>query len=156
MKRRKLHANAVPASSVHVSVVLDSVLHASDFPESAGSSERGEDPVIRISPCRQGALADLGLLKWHGSIAPFIVPHHSHLSLKGPNKGPTQLQLREAVNLQATTSGLFGNLAELSEKIPELKQTSRDMDLSLVLSRAKGAFGKYMPLVSNWEEFALE
>jgi integrase len=63
--------------------------------------------------------------------------------------------LREAVNLQATTSGLFGNLAELSEKFPELEQTSRDLALSLVLSRAKGTFGKYMPLVRNWEAFAL-
>ena len=120
----------------------DSVLHASDVPESAGSPARGEDPVILISPSRQGALTDLGFFNWHDpTSAPYVVAHHSQLSLKGP-KGPTQLQLQEAVNLQATGSGLFGNLAELSVKFPELKQTSRDLDLSLVLSRAKGIFGK--------------
>ena len=136
LERRKLHASVVPASSVHAGVVLDSVLHASDVPESAGSPERGEDPVILISPSRQGALADLGLFDCHDPSAPYVVPHRSQLLLKGP-KGPTQLQLREAVNLQATTSGLFGNLAELSVKFPELKQTSRDLALSLMLSRAK-------------------
>ena len=40
LKKRKLHASAVPASSVHASVVLDSVLHASGVPESTGSPER--------------------------------------------------------------------------------------------------------------------
>ena len=42
-----------------------------------------------------------------------------------------------AVNLQTTASGLFlfGNLAELSVKFPELKQTSKDLALSLVLFR---------------------
>ena len=103
----------------------------------------------------QGALADLGLFNCHDPSAPYVIPQHSQLSLKGP-KGPTQLQFREALNLQATTNGLFGNLAELSEQIPELKQTSRDLARSPVLSRAKRTFGKYMPLVRNWEEFALK
>ena len=55
LKRRKLHASAVPASSVH----------ASDDPEPAGSPVRAEDSVILISPSRQGALADLGLCNCH-------------------------------------------------------------------------------------------
>ena len=88
LKKRKLHASSVPASSVH----------ASDDPEPAGSPVRAEDSVILISPSRQGALADLGLFNCHDPSAPYAVPHHSQLSLKGP-KGPTQLQLREAVNL---------------------------------------------------------
>ena len=126
LKRRELHASVVPASFVPASVVVDSVLHASDVPESAGSPEGGEDSDILISPSRQGALADLGFSNYHDpTSAHYVISHHSQLSLKGP-KGPTQLQLQEAINLQATTSGLFGNLAELSVKIPELKQTSRD------------------------------
>ena len=86
LKRRKLDASAVPASSVP-----DSVLLASDVPESAGSPEieREEDPVILISPSRQGALSDLGLFNCHDpTSAPYVVPHHSQLSLKGC-KGPT-------------------------------------------------------------------
>ena len=156
LKRRKLHASSVHASSVPASSVPDSLLHASDTPESAGSPVREEDPVILVSPFRQGALSDLGLFNCHDpTSAPYVVPHHSQLSLKG-SKGPTHLQLQEAVNLQATASGLFGNLAELSVKFPELRQTSKDLALSLVLSRAKGTFGKYMPLVRNWEKFALQ
>ena len=39
LKKRKLHASVVPASSVHASVVLGNVLHANDVPEPAGSPE---------------------------------------------------------------------------------------------------------------------
>ena len=60
LKRRKLHA-----SSVHASSVPDSLLHASDTPESAGSPVREEDPIILVSPFRQGALSDLGLFNCH-------------------------------------------------------------------------------------------
>ena len=96
LKRRKLHASAVPASSVP-----DSVLHASDAPESAGSPEREEDPIILVSPFRQGALSDLGLFNCHDpTSAPYVAPHHSQLSLKG-SKGPTQLQTAVARGSQS-------------------------------------------------------
>ena len=65
LKRRKLHASSVHASSVHASSVPGSLLHASDTPESAGSPVREEDPIILVSPFRQGALSDLGLFNCH-------------------------------------------------------------------------------------------
>ena len=89
LKRRKLDTSVVPASSVPASSVSDSVLHASDAPESAGSPGREEDPIILVSPFRQGALSDLGLFNCHDpTSAPYVVPHHSQLSLKGSKLGP--------------------------------------------------------------------
>ena len=154
LKRRKLHASVVPASDLHASV-----LDASDLPVAAspvvGPVLPADDSVILISPNRQGALADLGMFSCYDPSAPYVVPHHSQVSLKG-SKGPTQLQLTEALQLQNTENGLFGSLAALSAQFPDLKQTSRDLALSLVLSRASSTFAKYTPLVRNWEKFALQ
>ena len=56
--------------------------------------------------------------------------------------------------MQDRHQGLFGGLTALAAEFPELKQTSKDLALSLVMSRASSTFGKYLPLTKNWELYA--
>ena len=56
--------------------------------------------------------------------------------------------------MQDSQQGLFGGLTALTAEFSELKQTNKDLALSLVMSRASSTFGKYLPLTRNWELYA--
>ena len=87
--------------------------------------------------------------------APLRVPEKKHLRIMGPKPmNPKQSALTKA--LVSVKVGLFGALSDLVGDDSQLAQLQSGLAESLVMSKAPSTFGKYLPLVSKWELFAVQ
>ena len=109
----------------------------------------GELSPVNLVNCDQPGVLALNLK------APLRVPEKKHLRIMGPKPmNPKQSAL--AKTLVSEKVGLFGSLSDVVGEDTQLVQSQSGLAESLVMSKAPSTFGKYLPLVSKWEQFSTQ